>query len=101
MLGWARAVSGGVKPRCRRRKCLCCKRIFLPDPRTRHQQQFCSDRPCQKASKKVSQERWRAKPENRDYWRGPEHVERVRAWREAHPWYWKRAARQARVRYKI
>jgi hypothetical protein len=29
-------------------------------------------------------------PQNRDYFRGPEQVERVRCWREHHPQYWRR-----------
>jgi hypothetical protein len=53
--------------------------MFLPDPRTRHHQQFCSELPCQKASKVASQQRWQVKAENRNYWQGPEQVERVRA----------------------
>jgi hypothetical protein len=31
-----------------------------------------------------------SKPENRDHFRGPDNVERVRQWRAAHPGYWKR-----------
>ena len=38
-----------------------------------------------------SQRRWLQKPENRDYFRGPEHVLRVQRWRAAHPGYWRRA----------
>ena len=38
-----------------------------------------------KASKLLSQERWRAKPENKAYWRGADEVRRVRAWRKANP----------------
>ena len=33
------------------------------------------------ASKRASQQRWLGKPENQDYFRGDEHVNRVRAWR--------------------
>jgi hypothetical protein len=44
----------------------------------------------------LSQLRWRTKPENQDYWRGAQQVERVRGWREAHPEYWKRVAREGR-----
>lgn len=40
-----------------------------------------------RASRRDSQGRWLAKPENRDYFRGPENTARVRAWREAHPGY--------------
>jgi len=34
--------------------------------------------------------RWRRRLENRDYFRGKENVERVRAWRRAHPGYAKK-----------
>src|SRR5450759_2203395 len=35
------------------------------------------------------QRRWLGRPENQDYFSGPEHVERVRMWRAAHPVYWR------------
>ena len=69
--------------RRRRRKCLNCGRLFRPDPRNVHRQKYCSEPPCRKASKAASQARWLAKPQNRDYFRGPAHTERVRAWRAA------------------
>lgn len=61
-----------------------------PDPRSRRWQEFCSNEECRKASKAARQARWVAK--NRDYWRGKEHVERVRAWRARNPGYSKRGA---------
>ncbi len=79
-----------MKCQRRRRRCLCCKQLFLPDSRSRYHQRFCSQANCQQASKALSQARWRAKAANQDYWRGPEEVQRVRAWRKAHPGYWKR-----------
>lgn len=78
----------------RRRRCLCCKELFLPDPRSRYHQRFCSRADCQKASKALSQARWRTKAGNQDYWRGGQEVERVRSWRKAHPGYWKKEAAQ-------
>jgi hypothetical protein len=78
----------------RRRRCLCCKELFLPDPRSRYHQRFCSKVQCQKASKALSQARWRAKFSNQNYWRGAAEVERVRSWRKAHPGYWKKKAPQ-------
>jgi hypothetical protein len=77
------------------RRCLCCNRRFIPDPRTRHRQLFCSDPACKKVSKSLSQKYWHAKPGNQDYWRGPEQVQRVRDWRKAHDHYWKRSIRKA------
>src|SRR5262245_35711754 len=51
--------------------------------------------PSRQASKAASQRRWLSKPENRDYFCGPAHVERVRQWRQTHPGYWRRTASQA------
>lgn len=84
-----------MMPQRRRRRCLCCKDLFLPDPRSRYHQRFCSRDQCQKASKAHSQARWRAKGGNQNYWRGATEVERVRSWRKAHPGYWKMKAPQA------
>jgi len=73
----------------RRRKCRNCGDLFRPDPRNLRHQRFCSKPPCRRASKARSQRRWLAKPDNRDYFRGPENVRRVQAWRIAHPGYWR------------
>jgi hypothetical protein len=81
----------------RRRKCLHCRQLFRPDPRNRRHQRYCSEGECQRASKAASQRRWLAKPANREYFRGPAHVERVRAWRAAHPGYWRPAAQRRRA----
>lgn len=75
----------------RRKRCVCCKQLFVPDPRNRYRQRFCSDARCQVESKAASQRRWHRKPENRKYWRGTEQVDRVRVWRRANPNYWRRA----------
>lgn len=80
----------------KRCKCLCCKTLFRPDPRTANRQKYCSKPDCRAASKRASQRRWAGKPENRDHFQGPVHVERVRAWRKAHPGYWKRTQRSHR-----
>jgi len=72
------------------RRCLNCGECFTPDARNAHHQRFCTAPPCKAASKKASQLQWLAKPENQDYHRGPEAVERVRAWRRAHPDYSRR-----------
>jgi hypothetical protein len=37
------------------------------------------------------------KPENQDYFRGPEPVERVRVWRAEHPGYWRSHRRARRI----
>ena len=74
-----------------RRKCLCCRQLFRPDPRNRRHQRYCSMPPCRAASKAASQARWLAAPDNQDYFKGPTHVARVREWRSRHPRYWSRA----------
>ena len=77
-----------------RRKCLCCGEFFEPDPRNRRHQRYCGKAACGRASHAASQRRWLSKPQNRDYFRGPIHIARVQAWREAHPGYGKRARLQ-------
>ena len=42
---------------------------------------------CRRVSKAASQARWLGRPKNRDYFRGPENVARVQAWRAADPGY--------------
>ena len=74
----------------RRCKCLNCRRLFRPDPRNVRHQRYCSAGPCRKASKAASQARWLSQPQNRNYFCGPEHVARVRAWRAANPGYARR-----------
>jgi hypothetical protein len=71
----------------KRCKCANCHQRFRADPRNAWHQRYCGASACRAASKAASQRRWLGKPENRDYFRGPEHVERVRAWRQAHPGY--------------
>jgi len=81
-------------------KCRCCKQLFLPDPRTKGRQRFCSSAACQRASKAASQRKWLSKEGNGDYFRGPGQVERVRQWRRDHPGYWrpeKRSQKRAQV----
>ena len=79
-----------MKPEPRHCKCLHCKSLFLPEARNRGRQKYCSAPGCQRASKQASQQCWASKPENRDYFRGPENVRRVQQWRKEHPGYWKR-----------
>jgi len=71
----------------RQRKCRHCGELFRPDPRNLRHQRYCGKPECRKASKAASQRRWLAKAPNRDYFRGSANVERVRAWRAAHPGY--------------
>jgi hypothetical protein len=73
----------------KRKKCCNCKDLFIPDPRNIKRQKYCRKLECRKASKAASQRRWLAKPENRDYFCGPQNVKRVQLWREANPGYWR------------
>jgi hypothetical protein len=78
----------------RRGKCKHCQELFFPDCRNRRHQRYCAKDDCRRASKAASQRRWLAKPENRDYFRGPENVQRVQVWRAAHPGYGRRRRRE-------
>jgi hypothetical protein len=69
------------------RQCPCCKHFFSPSKFARRRQRFCAAPVCRQASKAHSQRQWHQKPQNRDYFRGPAHVERVRQWRRQHPGY--------------
>ncbi len=64
--------------RTRTRKCLCCGELFEPDARNAKRQKCCRKKACRATLKAARQQRWLGKPENRDYFRGVEHVERVR-----------------------
>jgi hypothetical protein len=79
------------------RECLHCRELFLPNPRNRWHQKFCTKPECRHASKVESQRRWLSQPTNRDHFRGSANVERVREWRKAHPGYWKRAKKSPRT----
>ena len=76
--------------RIQKRKCKHCKDFFLPDYRNAGRQKFCGKPECRKASKAESQRKWLQKPENRDYFKGPDNVQRVREWRKTHPGYRRR-----------
>lgn len=71
----------------KRKKCKHCGCLFVPDARNAKRRQFCKKSQCRKAGKKYSQQCWLSKPENRDHFRGPINVERVRQWRSANPGY--------------
>jgi hypothetical protein len=77
-------------------KCLCCGDVFTADVRNRGRQKYCAKPACRAAGKAARQRRWREKPQNQDYFRGPVHVDRVRVWRAAHPGYWRTHGRRKR-----
>lgn len=74
----------------RKRKCPHCRGFFVPDYRNVGRQRYCSKPLCKQASKAESQRRWWQKPENHNYFRGPDNVKRVQLWRQVHPGYWRR-----------
>ena len=74
----------------KRKKCCNCNKLFRPDPRNATRQKYCRKPQCRQASKAASQQRWLQKPENQDYFCGPDNVKRVQLWREANPGYWRR-----------
>ena len=55
----------------------------------RHQR-YCSKPVCRAESKAQSQRRWQQRPENENYFRGPENRERVQDWRKRNPGYWRK-----------
>jgi hypothetical protein len=71
-------------------KCLNCSEFQRADYRNGGRQHYCGKEPCRKASKAASQTRWLSKPENADYFRGADNVQRVREWRKRHPDYWRK-----------
>jgi hypothetical protein len=85
-----------MKPPASRCKCLRCKKLFVPDYRNRGRQKYCSFPECRSAGKQASQRRWLSKPENRDYFRGPENVQRVQQWRQENPGCCRRQGRKPR-----
>jgi hypothetical protein len=76
-------------PGIKKKKCRHCQVLFIPNPRNKDRQCFCRKPDCRKASKANSQRRWLDKPDNRDYFCGPEHVQRVQHWRKDNPGYWR------------
>jgi hypothetical protein len=80
-----------------RRKCLCCKEFYRPDPRNLRHQRYCSKPPCRKESKAQTQRRCQQRPENQNYFRGPENSRRVKEWRERNPGYWRKSEASVQV----
>jgi hypothetical protein len=73
-----------------RRKCQHCKEFYLPDRRNLHHQRYCSEAACRKQSKAESQRRWAQKPDNQNYFSGPQNSQRVKEWRKGNPGYWRK-----------
>src|SRR6516162_5719979 len=71
-------------------ECLHCHELFLPDHRNRYRQRYCSKPACRNQSKTESRRRWTQKPEDQNYFRGPENSQRVKEWRKRHPGHWRK-----------
>ena len=69
--------------RIKERQCRCCTDLFSPDYRNAQRQEYCAKPECRQASKVASQQRWLNN--NPNYFKGPEHVIRVREWRMTNP----------------
>lgn len=73
----------GQPPRYRRKRCLCCKNLFDPDPRTKGKQKYCPRLDCQQERQRLNEKNWRE--------RNPDCLEhqqrRSREWHRAHPGY--------------
>jgi hypothetical protein len=80
-----------------KRKCLCCADFFPPDHRNVRHQRYCSKPACRKESKALSQRRWQQRPENQNYFRGPENRQRVKDWRKRNPGYWRKKKSSTQV----
>ncbi|WP_146164871.1 hypothetical protein [Desulfonatronum sp. SC1] len=71
-----------VGKRTNKSVCEFCDIEFTPSYRNGSRQRFCCKTPeCRAASKAASQKAWLSKPENQEYFRGPEQVKRVLDWR--------------------
>ncbi len=73
-----------------KKKCKHCRCMYIPDPRNRDRQNYCSKTKCRTASKAASQEKWKHKPENQNYFKGQVNVRRVQRWRKKNPGYSKK-----------
>jgi len=69
--------------RIKERICRCCTELFSPDYRNAKRQEYCAKPECRKASKVASQQKWLAN--NPVFFKGYEHVFRMREWRRANP----------------
>src|SRR5258708_35284394 len=76
--------------KCSAQKCQHCKEFYLPDRRNLHHQRYCAEPACRRQSKAESQRRWVRKPNNQNYFSGPQNSQRVKEWRKRNPGYWRK-----------
>jgi len=77
------------RKRRRRRKCQCCRELYMPNARHFHDQTYCTKLECRHASKLASHRRWYLSEKGREYRDSEENKRRVREWRKEHPQYWR------------
>jgi len=78
------------RKRRRKRKCKCCRELYVPDKRHFGDQKYCSKPDCRHARKLASHRRWYRSDKAADHRDPEENGRRMREWREAHPKYWRR-----------
>ena len=78
-----------MKNQGKSRKCLFCQTSFIPDPRNKHDQQYCSKtNECKRESNRAASGRYRQKHRD-DKDKKEKECERVKKWQREHPDYWK------------
>jgi len=95
--------SNGVKKQTTRKQkpCVNCGDEFPVDARVGERHRFCRRPECRRASKRLSQARWLSRPENRNYHRGAEQVERNRHWRKGNPGYRSLQRRRQKLQLRL
>lgn len=75
----------------RKRNCCHCKKLYRPNKYNHDRQSYCLKDECQKARSRKNRLNWKSREENRDYFKGPWNVDRVKEWRAKNFGYWKRS----------
>lgn len=78
------------------RQCAHCGHRFIVNPRVGRRHRYCAKPECRQASRASARKRWLSKNGGSTYFAGKENADRVRAWREQNPGYWRRATRMQR-----
>ena len=73
------------------RPCCVCHNQFIPSKYSGNRQVVCDRAECRREVKRQRQASWEGR--NRDYFKGPENVERVREWRRNNPGWQERKKR--------
>ena len=75
------------RQRRRKRKCKCCRELYMPDARHFNDQKYCGKAGCRRSGKQASQRRWLMSDKGVEYRDPEENRRRVREWRAVHPDY--------------